>query len=511
MYDNLTNITKSTDADLQTSENAGNGLWGEVVQDNTSDENKNMLCLFDLAPNPQHPNKRTVNAVFAKYFNNPNYKLFKYNSNGEDITDTVTELNYTDTKTMFGATIAKFDVKRISKFVDGWVSLGFFTGLFNFTDEQKRREFIDKLFKANDITSLSLSDCIMMINPSDPNPLHTDHHISNDNILQYPYFQTVAQDTAALFGGSNTYLMISGKVNFHYFSDHPYPIPSDEVDSREGRYAIKNNEGYLLCRLQWGNQYWNGEKWTGTVNQFKLPYIKEDTEYEERRADKVLFNDNDVINTVDWRIGTTKKGYAVKMPTDYIAEGLPILTVYKPYDPLYETSGGNNKGQHYKLNCTFLKDFKIETVIGDPTYSDGDSSDTVYTNVIDDEFASKMSTITFKVCTWDNKKPNYSCVGYFENGYKHYLDKTFNRVNAQDEDYWVEDASNGLRQEEHLIYKLTKQYSEPAMILDFNLRNDNKIYGLYQDTSIPDKEFIVDSVNIDYKMNKQEIKLVEKK
>ena len=84
-------------------------------------------------------------------------------------------------------------------------------------------------------------------------------------------------------------------------------------------------------------------------------------------------------------------------------------------------------------------------------------------------------------------------------------------MNTQDEDYWFEDAAYGLRQEEHLICKLIKQYSEPAMILDFNLRNDNKIYGLYQDTSIPDKKFIVDSVNIDYKMNKQEIKLVEKK
>ena len=326
VYDNLTNITKSTDSDLQTSENLNSGIWAEVVQDNTSDKNKNMLCLFDLAPNPQHSDKRSINAIFAKYFNNPNYKLFKYNSNGEDITDTVTELNYTDTKTMYGATIAKFDVRKI------WWSEYFLKFLDNikknkFQSDDEKKEYLDKVLTSVDVTSLSLSNYIMMINPSG------DTHISNDNILQYPYFQTVAQDTAALFGGSNTYLMISGKVNFHYFSDHPYPIPSDEVDSREGRYAIKNNEGYLLCRLQWGNQYWNGEKWTGAVSQFKLPYIKEDAEYKDRRADKVMFNDNDVINTVDWRIGTTKKGYAVKMPTDYIAEGLPILTVYKPYDP----------------------------------------------------------------------------------------------------------------------------------------------------------------------------------
>jgi hypothetical protein len=55
------------------------------------------------------------------------------------------------------------------------------------------------------------------------------------------------------------------------------------------------------------------------------------------------------------------------------------------------------------------------------------------------------------------------------------------------------------------------QYSSPSIILNLSLRNDNKIYGLYTDTTIRDKYFIVDTMNIDYKMNKQEIKLIEKK
>jgi hypothetical protein len=55
------------------------------------------------------------------------------------------------------------------------------------------------------------------------------------------------------------------------------------------------------------------------------------------------------------------------------------------------------------------------------------------------------------------------------------------------------------------------QYSTPSIILNLSLRNDNAIYGLYRDTTISGKDFIVDNVNIDYKHNKQEIKLIEKK
>ena len=61
---------------------------------------------------------------------------------------------------------------------------------------------------------------------------------------------------------------------------------------------------------------------------------------------------------------------------------------------------------------------------------------------------------------------------------------------------------DGLRQEEHLIYKIVNQYSTPSIILNLSLRNDNPIYGLYRNTTISGKDFIVDYVNIDYKHNK---------
>jgi len=58
-----------------------------------------------------------------------------------------------------------------------------------------------------------------------------------------------------------------------------------------------------------------------------------------------MFRDIEFCNTVSWRIGTSEKGYAIKAPETSVISGLPILTVYKPYDPNYHSNkSGKNKG-----------------------------------------------------------------------------------------------------------------------------------------------------------------------
>ena len=51
------------------------------------------------------------------------------------------------------------------------------------------------------LVRLIFTDYIVLLNPQ-------RNHISNDNITQYPYLQTVVSDTTALFGGDNAYLII---------------------------------------------------------------------------------------------------------------------------------------------------------------------------------------------------------------------------------------------------------------------------------------------------------------
>lgn len=508
IFSGAVNITKSSDSTLTTSENAANGMWGEVVSNevgNTDDTNKNLLVMVDRVYNPQKKEYGDFNAVFVKYCDNPYYTFYKYNSSGQDITSSVTELNYTDTKSMYGATIAKFDVQKLDNLdsyfktiIMQWVGI----------PAESRQEQLDKLLSNNDVTSVSLSNYIMMLNPS-------TNHIDNSKITQYPYFQTAVTDTSALFGGDNAYLVISGSLIYHYMSDDPYPIPEGECDISEGRYTIDDGQAYLLAMLKWGSQFWDGTQWTSTSSTFKIPFIKDGADSADRRADATMYKANDFVNTVSWRVGTSEKGYLISVPSNEVVSGLPILTVYKPYDPNFHSGkSGDDKGQYYKFNCVFLKDFTIKAIISDPTFSDNSDTDTVYTNVIDNDFVSELKEIKFKICTWDNKQPNYSAVAYKSGSTLQFLDKTYNTACYSGEQEWAgsdNTASTGLRQEEHLIYKLVNQYSTPSVILKLNLRNDNKIYGLYGDTTISDKDFIIDAVNIDYKMNKQEITLIEKK
>lgn len=494
MFDNAVNITANQDAALQYSDNINNGMYGEVVSskvgDVTDSQNKNMIVMLDRVRNPESGGYSDLNVVFVKYFNNPYYKFFKYDANGRDITDTVKSLNYTDTKSMNGATIAKFCVKKLDKGSDVISNI-----IFKILSKQLT---LDDWLAMNEFSKVDFSDYIVLLNPN---------HINNEHITKFPYFQTVVSDTTALFGGENAYLIISGNYMYHYFSDDPYPIPEGESDIAQGRYAMDAGQTFLMAKLQWGNLYWSGDQkkgnngWVTTETTFKIPYMKDDASKKDRRADSTMFKDLKFVNTVNWRIGTNEQGYLITLPKNGVIGGMPTLTVYKPFDPNYHSvKSGKDKGQHYKHSCVFLKDFKFKAIIGDPTFSKVNETDTVYTNVINDAFVTEFDEVNFKVCTYDEKKPNYSSVALKEGATMKYLDTTYNKATKQ-----------SLRQEEHYIYKTVNQYKEPSIILNLDLKNNFKIYGLYKNTTIKDKSFILNSLNIDYRHNSSTINLIEKK
>ena len=55
---------------------------------------------------------KDYNVVFVKYFVNPNYKFYQYSGSSKS---QITSLNYTDTKSIHGAFIGKFGVKKLDK------------------------------------------------------------------------------------------------------------------------------------------------------------------------------------------------------------------------------------------------------------------------------------------------------------------------------------------------------------------------------------------------------------
>lgn len=124
-----------------------------------------------------------------------------------------------------------------------------------------------------------------------------------------------------------------------------------------------------------------------------------------------------------------------------------------------------------------------------------------------------------KITTDDGKSPNVSSVMWSENGKLTYVDKMYNRACYAGESSWESsdedglDGSNGLRQEEHLVYKLANQYATPSVRLSLPLRGDCSLIDAYHYhvDVVKDKVFVADSITNDYREYRTTVNLVEKK
>lgn len=466
LYKTANNITKDSDPDVSGSTQIENGMYGEIV----SSSDGNMEVLIDRIYDPEEERFTDYNAVFVKYYTNPNYNF-----------TCPTEVNYSDTKTLHGSLIAKFSIIKLDR------PSNFFEILIQ---RILRGEMtLDRWLSRNSISNPTFTNYVCLFNPN-------QNHVSSGAT----WITTNTNDLTCLFGGENSYLLIKGKYIFHYVDEDPYPIPSDEPDISEGRYAMVAGQTYLLAKLQWGNEYWNGSGWTSTNSTFKIPYLADDSSDSERRADATMFKDLEFINTVSWRIGTSEKGYLIPTPTNKVMSGFPQLTIYNPIDPDYfSTKSGDSVGKWYKHSRVFLKDFDIIAFVGDPTFGDVNDTDTIFTNVINDTHVQEFDEEEFKICTNDNKNPNYSCVAYKTNGNYHFLVNTYNSA-----------LNTSKKQEEHFINRFCNQYKAPRIRLNLELENIISPWAILSDKWLPNKVFLVDSQNIDYYNDKTDITLIEK-
>jgi hypothetical protein len=194
-----------------------------------------------------------------------------------------------------------------------------------------------------------------------------------------------------------------------------------------------------------------------------------------------------------------------------VLTGTPKLTILNPMD------FGGSSG--YQARLLALKNLKLKAVIGDPSYSDTMDTDTEYTNIINPDYVSEAQEVEYKICTWDNKKPNFSAVATKVNGEYVYVDKLTNSAlaaDAQSVTYYhgtTGTVSDGtLRAEEWMVLRLTKQYSEPAKVFEVSLKS--AMLGVtpssYYSSATLGCSFIVDKMEFDVKRRKCDIKLVEK-
>ena len=486
LYDDLENITASADTDIQTAEYANYGMYGEVVESKTgnakTDQNSRMICFIDRIYNDQDDEYTTPNAIFVKYFKSPYFKTYNYSQYNSGNTT----YNYTDTKLYKGGLIAKFDVKKLEHDASEIITV--------IGTKPRLNVDLDKWLATNDISSISFSNYLLMLNPN-------AGHIPNEQAEDYPFLETTLENYPRFFGGENNYLVITGSYIWHPWLTDPYPIPTGEdYDLSEGRYYMLEEDCHLLAKLQWGDKYWNGSGWTNTDTTFQMPYMKLETSNGERRADATVLQSLGFRNTVSWRVGTDEKGYCI--PVENVVTGVPKLTLYKPIDPNYRSMNGAHwKGQWYKHYRVFLKDLDIKAIVGDPTYSDVNETDTKFEAILNpsDDSINEMDDVEFKVCTNDNKNPNYSAVCYKDiYGNFQYVDK-------------MTYGFGPFKSEELYIKKLCEQYENPMIKLQLNLDDVFKPYQVFKCNWVgSSKLFVVDVQSKDYYNNTTTITLVER-
>lgn len=394
---------------------------------------------------------------------------------------------------------------------------------YTLPQETKLQMWIDFLnINPQDIT---LTPYVLCLNWSDghigPAALQSTgkyNRTENEDCRKYPFVKLRRFDSS-VFGGTDAYLLINGKQLSHDEQNTPFPI-SDGANngSLKRKYDYKYyNEGFLWCRMKWGSNYWNGEGWQQQPCDFKLKYWEKD---EGRiRVQNYFDKSFEFVDTAAKSMIKGAKGYYMTCPQSGNLAGSVEFIIYCNRD-----LWGDSRRSHWHAENRYSRYYNYVQVLSDLTMtaeiSNGmlddmnNDTDTTYTNVIATGAVDKMSDINFKICTYDNKKPSYSGVDYLDsNNNSVYLKYTYNKALNGLETSVTTSNRDGHKmvQEEHLIFKLVNQYQEPRTVIKTTLKNlGYKLYGTYTDKIIRNKTFIVSEMNIDYKQETAEMKLIEK-
>jgi hypothetical protein len=175
-------------------------------------------------------------------------------------------------------------------------------------------------------------------------------------------------------------------------------------------------------------------------------------------------------------MGLSDTGYAIPVPS--VLTGTPKLTILNPMD-----FGGSSR---YQTRMLALRNFKVRAVIGDPSYSGVAETDTEYTNIIDPGYVSEAQDVEFKICTWDKKKPNFSCVATKSGGEYAYVDRiAYIALTTDAQSVTVNHGDGGevsdgtLRAEEWMVLRLSKQYATPAKVFTMSHKGPMYIISPY--------------------------------
>lgn len=309
------------------------------------------------------------------------------------------------------------------------------------------------------------------------------------------------------------HLVIGGEVAIGRRIEELFFPENDSYGS--GEWELDYSQLYIRARLYFNGKYWKGSNFNGNTTGEWVSEPSTFNIYLDADSTKNFINKYfQIKNTVKWNQYLDAEGFDIPI-SDGKLNGtgeFSILSIDRRlavedtfYKGRFRKEDGGDEGTSTTIKISegveqevyFIKDFGITLVTPSNEYVDNDNSDTEYSNVINDDYVKELDDVSFKICTWDNKQPNYSCVIYTDGDTSNYLDTTVHRVfNTQQ------------RQEEHYIERIVNQYNSPSIIFNFSLYNEYQPYSII---SYLNKQFIIDSSSTDWRLDTSQLTLIEKK
>ena len=154
--------------------------------------------------------------------------------------------------------------------------------------------------------------------------------------------------------------------------------------------------------------------------------------------------------------------------------------------------------EHINININtssvWIKDFGIK--ICRPNTDEESETDTLYENVINENYVKDGNDMSLKIVTQTNKAMAFSSPFYSSGQFLYELKNIPLNITQTPE--------------KTIIQKYVNQYSTPSKILDISIKNDIYPYTALT-IGILSGTFIVDTMEIDYFYDKNKVKLLEKK
>lgn len=334
-------------------------------------------------------------------------------------------------------------------------------------------------------TKIDLKPAILVNMPTDYNG------VININSSNWP--KVIEYKSGILNIGYNDFFVLNGTFRFHYNDDClPITEPNNDEDKANSQ---------LEFTLEFNNKFWDNASKTWVDNKIKsqtslITDINVNKRFANDRA-KAWNTDVHFIDNFNYKdLLDIDRGLVIPVPSineGDVDSGQVILTIYRP------VMNSTNR----TAKSVLITDLEIKvtssSLINSPTYNE-DNTNTEYIGEMEEEAIDEYDNIDLKITTWDNKQPNYSSVSYKD------VD-SFKRLNV----FMSKSTGEILKAEEHICNNIVRQYTEPTLKLNLNLKYKPEPYTIFKYKFFNDKIFVFDGGEFDYGNNKYNITITEKK